>query len=351
MKFSALPVKHGDAFLLNYNDFFVLVDGGKNKQHICSLLEKENISHIDVLICTHYDADHINGIIGILKSKKLTFKEIWLPEVLGSTAYTISKSHSTFLHALRKMEDVKEKNTLKSYDSEKGNNEDISVASLNLFMNFRYNYYLHSLMVCDKSRSNNCGEIITNLYSACSVVKKSLSSGASVRWFKYQNAETKNPCGYDMFAKNSIETGVTIYDPNQLAQALYLTTINKESLVFLFDNKDVPNVLFTADSDLSFVSDDHKINLKSDSIVTAPHHGSADNAEAYSRINGGNLNFVRSDFFNRNRPCDAYIKKENRYCTICNNGSGKKKKVTLEFDGSSIVPIEDTEQCRCTTNL
>lgn len=93
MKLTALPVNVGDSFLLRDEDKIILVDGGMNKTHILNLLRKEQIpnDHIDLLVCTHYDADHINGIIGILKSQKFTFKEIWLPEILGSIGYTLSK--------------------------------------------------------------------------------------------------------------------------------------------------------------------------------------------------------------------------------------------------------------------
>ena len=85
MRFRALPVNVGDSFLLDYQNKYILVDGGMNKKHIIDLLKKEKIpkNNLDVLICTHYDADHINGILGILESNKYTFKELWLPEILG----------------------------------------------------------------------------------------------------------------------------------------------------------------------------------------------------------------------------------------------------------------------------
>ncbi len=103
MKFSALPVNEGDSFLLRTEDMTVLVDGGKNRRDILKLLHKEKIAnkHIDLLICTHYDADHINGIIGILKSGQYSFKEIWLPEVLGSLGYTLSERVGEIIGFLR----------------------------------------------------------------------------------------------------------------------------------------------------------------------------------------------------------------------------------------------------------
>lgn len=103
MTFSALPVNVGDSFLLRDDNKIILVDGGMNQQHIVQLLQHEQIpdNHIDLLVCTHYDADHINGIIGILKSQKFTFKEIWLPEILGSIGYTLSKKIRELFKDLR----------------------------------------------------------------------------------------------------------------------------------------------------------------------------------------------------------------------------------------------------------
>jgi len=102
MKFIALPVKVGDSFLLKDENKIILIDGGMNKKHIVKLLNQEGIHHIDLLVCTHYDADHINGIIGILKSNKFTFKELWLPEILGSISYTLSKKITELFKYLRK---------------------------------------------------------------------------------------------------------------------------------------------------------------------------------------------------------------------------------------------------------
>jgi len=92
MHFTVLPVNVGDSFLLRQSGSSILVDGGKNRSHIVKLLTQElgPTRHVNVLICTHYDADHVNGILSILRSQKFTFDEIWLPEILGSLSYTIS---------------------------------------------------------------------------------------------------------------------------------------------------------------------------------------------------------------------------------------------------------------------
>jgi len=102
MKFTALPVNVGDSFLLQYNGYSVLVDGGMNQTHILSLLKKTGIKgkFIDTLICTHYDSDHINGILGLLKAH-YEFNELWLPEIYGSIAYTFSHNIRGIIEGLR----------------------------------------------------------------------------------------------------------------------------------------------------------------------------------------------------------------------------------------------------------
>lgn len=332
MRFRALPVNVGDSFLLDYKNKFILVDGGKNKTHIIDLLKKEKIpkNHFDLLICTHYDADHINGILGILESNKYTFKEIWLPEILGSISYTLSKKLPEVLNYLRKRnsEEIKLEDKINSStelpfsEHEENSFEKIDLITLEQFTTFFSNsWFWNDFLFFERSYLNT--PIFMALYKTCSIIRASLLSGSHIRWFKYFKQEVRYKCNYDLIAMNARETGITIYGDINLQKAIYLTTINKESLVFLFDSEDLPNVLFCADSDLSFCSS--KIQLKENSIVTAPHHGSEDNQAAYSIINGNHLYFVRSDRSQAKRPGETYLQQDTRYCTICRNKTPKQK--------------------------
>jgi len=342
MRFRALPVNDGDSFLFDYKNKFILVDGGKNKKHIIHLLKKEKIpkNHLDVLICTHYDADHINGILGILESNKYSFKEIWLPEILGSISYTISKSLEEILRYLR---DGKIINIVDKIDSsmelplskhEDNSFEKIDTIILEELTTFYPNpWYWNNFLSFWSPYLNK--PLSMAIYKICSIIRASLLSGGYIRWFKYSNNEVRHKCEYNLIAMNSKETGITIYRPIDLLRAIYLTTINKESLVFLFDSANFPNILFCADSDLSFCSS--KIYLKDNSIVTAPHHGSEENKTAYSKINGNNLYFVRSDRSQLKRPGPTYLKQSNKYCTICRNKTLKQKVKLTCRKGSTVT--------------
>lgn len=335
MKFTALPVNVGDSFLLQVDNKVILVDGGMNKTHIDKLLSNEKIKHIDLLICTHYDADHINGIIGILKSKKYTFSELWLPEIFGSIGYTISKRLYTIFEELRECRSHYENSLDYEYSSEiieknsEENNafEKINNDSLRHFLEYKpwhrreYRYY-HEIEY----------KMIHNMYNISSLINSSLDTGAYIRWFKFCDRKVHNSYGFDMYCENSIQTDITEYDTTLFFNMLYSTTlskINQKSLVFMYDNNLYPNVLFCADSNFDFC--DNAISLKPSSIVTAPHHGSEANNNVYFKVNGDNLYFIRSDRSQIKRPGRGYLKQDNRYCTICRNKT-KKQKIELILD-------------------
>ena len=95
-----------------------------------------------------------------------------------------------------------------------------------------------------------------------------------------------------------------------------LTRSNRQSRVFLY--LDLCEVLFCADSNLSFLRTGDRIELMTPSIVTVPHHGAYANASAYRRVAGPDITWVRSDQTrSRRRPCADYVKLSPKYCTAC----------------------------------
>jgi len=355
MKFTALPVKWGDSFLLHSPSGTILVDAGHDKKHILELLEQEHINnrHINLIVCTHYDADHINGILGILESQDYTFDEIWLPEILGSLSYTLSEDLIGILRKLREIgpDEIQAIKTLESniIGERTRIQEDspIRLASLDNILQARYCPFAFEDVLFDLLRHESSSTIPiqamhTNMWAALGIVHSALSSGAYVRWFKYVRTLTNISYGFGMTALNSTETGLTRYRPDVFLHLLYLTTINVESLVFKFSCDQYPDILFCADSDFSFTGT--PIDLKNESVVTAPHHGSDSCNGAYNLINGSNLIYVRSDQSQRKRPGSGFLNQPNRYCTICRN-RGPQKKVEISYLGSS--PALTGQKCTC----
>src|ERR1044071_3777100 len=78
-RFIALPVTQGDAFYLERQNLSVLVDGGRNRSSFGAMFQAiTRKNHVDIVICTHNDADHTEGTIGYLQVG-LGCKEVWLP--------------------------------------------------------------------------------------------------------------------------------------------------------------------------------------------------------------------------------------------------------------------------------
>lgn len=76
----ALPVA-GDAFLLNRLGQQILVDGGSGSTRLLEELRNVNVSHLDVVVCTHADRDHAGGLVDFLddSNSPITVSEFWLP--------------------------------------------------------------------------------------------------------------------------------------------------------------------------------------------------------------------------------------------------------------------------------
>lgn len=138
-----------------------------------------------------------------------------------------------------------------------------------------------------------------------------------IKWFEPKQSSSITTVQKTYFkALNSVECQTSKLQDNIEAfiNALHLTEVNKYSLVFEYWKDNFPIVRFSADSDCSNQSD-YTVNI----IVTAPHHGSHDNANVYNNIKGNDIIWVRSDKMqkNNNRPCPAFKDQPNKYCLAC----------------------------------
>lgn len=84
MKFDInfLPARYGDCIWIEYSTntktHRILIDGGTSgtKSHIRELIEAlpEDQRHFELLVVTHIDRDHIEGILALLEEEELAFK-------------------------------------------------------------------------------------------------------------------------------------------------------------------------------------------------------------------------------------------------------------------------------------
>lgn len=91
-----LNVKDGDAIIIECtkadNSLVMVVDGGqpgyyatKMKPALVKILNAHNKKAPDVVVCTHYDSDHIGGLIPLVEEYISDIKEVWVhktPEVI-----------------------------------------------------------------------------------------------------------------------------------------------------------------------------------------------------------------------------------------------------------------------------
>lgn len=65
-----LDVGQGLAVLIKSGKHYMLYDGGGRSysSYVVSYLQKNNIMYLDYMVASHYDEDHINGLVGVLNT-------------------------------------------------------------------------------------------------------------------------------------------------------------------------------------------------------------------------------------------------------------------------------------------
>ena len=77
-------VGQADSTLIKLNDDVMLIDAGNNAdgKNVVSFLQAKNISHIDYLVGTHADEDHIGGLDDVINN--LDIENVFIPTVGSS---------------------------------------------------------------------------------------------------------------------------------------------------------------------------------------------------------------------------------------------------------------------------
>lgn len=68
-----LDVGQGSAVLVESNGHFMLIDGGDREasSKVVSYLKKQGVKKLDLVVVSHYDSDHLNGVVGALNVFKV----------------------------------------------------------------------------------------------------------------------------------------------------------------------------------------------------------------------------------------------------------------------------------------
>jgi len=374
--FIAIGVGQGDAFFMEKLDRRMLVDGGGSVRTFpMQFKQVTKRNNVDVLVCTHNNSDHARGVLGFLR-EGLVAKEVWLPASwmnrLSDLISNPEKFRKELVADIEKLEAIKVENLyllgemyLAMPIKREGPLVEENVENLlKLFQHSHQSYPSSALQPWKKYSNlwllNKRYRLIIEAVKASNLIREivlaAYRSGSLIRWYDYVgNHKYSNPSGgiSDFLVPvNAAEVTKIRRRRKSALEYVALTTVNKQSLVFLSPKDDVsPGVLFTADSDLSFYQ---TIPWHDQMIITAPHHGSEANRKAYIRFNGdtcGNYKvvWVRSDGRFSSTPGKSYLAVGgDKYCTICRRSRLLPQNVRLATSKHNLAwqPI-NTQKCHC----
>lgn len=336
--FVALPVGQGDAFLLVRDGKRILVDGGKSSAKLMGLLSAEAVEHIDIVVCTHNDQDHSEGIAGLLENDVLSIGEVWLPGRWSERIVDLFGPSKEFLDELDA--NIREDQAAASLEKASRSvpvepvrrvTNDVGVQN-RAESDSDEQRILDAIDSVDERRwprwwpghfSNSPWQLWADCLNAAErirrIAKGARDVGARLRWFDYAEFCSRGtPQGGIaglLEPVNSIEISPKVAKRRLTAfDFLRLSVANAESLVFHAPDGSEPAVLFCADSDLSF-----DVPVRAGALVTAPHHGSESNSVAYGVVGkvAPQVTWVRSDGRFQKRPGSTFLQQPQIYCTRC----------------------------------
>lgn len=99
MEVHFLDVGQGLAILVQQGDEVLIYDGGDRKMSsfVVAYLQDLGITEIDYMISSHYDSDHVSGLIGCLKAFDVK-------NVIGSNYKHNNSAYSSFMNAVKREE-------------------------------------------------------------------------------------------------------------------------------------------------------------------------------------------------------------------------------------------------------
>lgn len=388
-RFVAIGVAQGDAFFLERRGgFTALVDGGRSVRGFPAEFQRATKQcSVDVIVCTHNDADHANGVIGFLEAG-LHCNEVWLPaswtdrlndlfhpeqftrelivNVIGLSEAEIENLDSR--HGTTLLEQVADRY---ERDQLRGNTEAVDAATLIestlessdeqqvglshdplLSWHHDWPFLAHPLWGRDR-HFQLLIEAIAAGDRIRQITQLAFHRGCRIRWFQYSSFDASGGNPGVLSPVNAREVLKVTVNTTSALMYLALSVTNRQSLVFVSPRRrGAPGILFTADSDLAF---SNEVPWSDGMIVTTPHHGSEANGGAYRRFRREMLNptsttWVRSDGKFLSRPGASFLGLRASdvpvFCTLCRRASQPKQDLVFERARGHWKPTS-TRTCAC----
>ena len=296
VKITMLNVKDGDAIIIELTkqskSLVILIDGGqpvyyrkKLKPKLEQILKIHNKKAPDIVVCTHYDSDHIGGLIPLIKDYIADIKQVWIhktPDLLASfienTAVLKEEIFSVaFDDHIKNIAEIKSINEFISENNfkEKANFVIQSLPQLKKLISLIPRAKLKQVFYNQKPLAD-WPEITVvgptkayykSLFPADKtftefILEESFQKIApGINWVGINNDAIINPC--DSLKKDS---------------DTQLTSTNKASIIFAIDDAD-KRYLFTGDAGIESFKKipNYKTKLKNLYFLKIPHHGSNNN--------------------------------------------------------------------------
>jgi hypothetical protein len=336
---------------------------------VSHLLRASPDSKLDVIVCTHNDADHANGVWGVLEAG-IPCREVWLPgrwterltDLLANPSKFYDELYNDWVRSrkryaegttLDEIGDVLARDPPPRYVEARGDNSIVKslenaaeASSYSLPEKFLFKFEARRWIVHGERDAG----ILAEAVEAASRIKKialaAFHAGSTIRWFEFGS------CGKSVYPivapLNSHEIMKMRRRVLGALDYLALSKANKESLVFhVAPTKKHPGVIFSGDSDSQF---SFKPEIGGNYLITAPHHGSESNSHAYTALESilKTACVVRSDGRYRSRPGRSFLSLPcKRYCTTCRGTSTLKQTVELVSKKSDWVASQSVRQCKC----
>lgn len=94
-----INIGQGDATLIIYDDFHILIDGGHNgtEEKLLDYLDKQQVDDIEILVATHPDADHIGGLAEVMEQYEVHL-------IIDSGESHSSQTYKDYYEAVKKQQ-------------------------------------------------------------------------------------------------------------------------------------------------------------------------------------------------------------------------------------------------------
>lgn len=314
IKLKSLPAHDGDCFIIQYGEeeksSNILVDGGRGQQVVKQLLSETQIisnkrENIDLLVLTHIDADHIQGLLKLFSFS--SFNKDYIKKVLFNSRTLLSQKFDTRVVKDEQLEIVQAKDIIsfKQGESFEDYLADLNIGKMEIVDSYSNPIEINNAVITIVTPDE---ESLRKLY---------------VNWDKeFQNEEIDKPIS-GMNTDYDIDLGDIIENKFQEDRAI----VNGSSISFILEYND-KRILMLADAHPSAVK--YKIeelygkDEVSFDLVKISHHGSKANTsdELLAHINCEKY-LISSNRGNRH----GFPHKEALSRIVYNNYSKKRKTV------------------------